>query len=133
MRLSYADIFQNNASYQAHGHLFYSVIRISKVESKKFFQRDRRGQFLWTTHLPKTGLLKHYGRRLVSYDYVRGEQLLAVLNACEKSLLCEYHDRIFKCFESAQRTTYAELCVHLSKKENGAYPHILAQKCIFYP
>ena len=45
---------------------------------------------------------------------VGAEQVLRALNACEKDLLREYHYRLFKCFESAQRTTDAELCVLLS-------------------
>ena len=40
MRLSYADIFQHNNSYQADPYLFCSIITILKVESEKFCQRD---------------------------------------------------------------------------------------------
>ena len=36
IRLSYADIFQHNTSYQAYCYLFRSIIRILKVESKSF-------------------------------------------------------------------------------------------------
>ena len=49
---------------------------------------------------------KHHGWRLISY--VGAEQVLRTLNAYEKDLLCEYHNRIYKCFESAQKTTDAE-------------------------
>ena len=35
--------------------------------------------------------------------------MLGALNAYEKDLLREYHYRLFKCFESAQRSTDAEL------------------------
>ena len=56
--------------------------------------------------------------------------MLGALNAYDKDLLREYHYRFFKYFESAQRTTDAELYVRLSKKRM-AYPKILAQK--FYP
>ena len=49
----------------------------------------------------------------------------------EKDLLREYHYRLFKCFESTQRTTDAELCVLLSKRRM-AYPEILSQKFIFF-
>ena len=62
-------------------------------------------------------------------NYVRSEQVPGALNAYEKDLLREYHYRLF---ESAQRTTDAELCVLLSKRRM-AYPEILAQKFIFYP
>ena len=58
--------------------------------------------------------------------------MLQAFNAYEKDLVGEYHYRLFKCFESAQRTTDAELCVLLSKRRM-AYPEILAQKFIFYP
>ena len=40
MQLSYADILQHNTSYQAHGYLFCSMLRILKVESERFCQRD---------------------------------------------------------------------------------------------
>ena len=40
MRLSYADIFQHNTSYQGHGYLFRSMLRVLKVESEKFCRRD---------------------------------------------------------------------------------------------
>ena len=40
---------------------------------------------------------------------VGAEQVLGALNAYEKDLPCEYHYSLFKCFESAQRTTDAEL------------------------
>ena len=58
--------------------------------------------------------------------------MLGVLNAYEKDLLHEYNYRLFKCFESSQKTTDAELCVLLSKRRM-MYPEILAQKFIFYP
>ena len=58
--------------------------------------------------------------------------MLGALNAYEKDLLREYHYRLFKCFESAQRTTDAELCVLLSKRRM-VYPEVLAQKSKFYP
>ena len=54
--------------------------------------------------------------------------MLGALNAYDKDLLREYHYRLFNFFESAQRTTDAELCVILY-----TYPEILAQKIIFYP
>ena len=57
--------------------------------------------------------------------------MLGALNAYEKDLLCGYHDILIKCFKSAQRTNYAELCVLLSKKRM-AYPEIFAQKFIAY-
>ena len=60
--------------------------------------------------------LKRHSWWLTSYDYVGAEQLLEALNAHEKDLLCEYHYRLFKCFESAQRTTSADLFVRLSKR-----------------
>ena len=44
--------------------------------------------------------------------------MLGALNTDEKDLLCEYYERLFKCLESVERTTDAELCVLLSK-ENG--------------
>ena len=50
----------------------------------------------------------------------------------EKDLVREYHCRLFKSIELAQRTTDAELCVLLIKRRI-AYPEILAQKFIFYP
>ena len=74
---------------------------------------------------------KYHGWRLISYDYVGAEQLQGALNAYDKDLLREYHYRFFKCFESTQRTTDAELCVLLSKRRM-AYPEILSQKFIFY-
>ena len=40
MRLSYPDIFQHNISHQAHGYLFRSMIKIFKLESETFRQRD---------------------------------------------------------------------------------------------
>ena len=40
---------------------------------------------------------------------VGAEQMLGALNAYEKDLPHEYHYRLFKCFESARRTTKAEL------------------------
>ena len=40
MRLSYADIFQHNTSYQAHGYLFCSMLGVFKVESEWFCRRD---------------------------------------------------------------------------------------------
>ena len=58
--------------------------------------------------------------------------MLRALNAYDKDLVREYHYSLFKCFESAQRTTNAELCVLLSKRRM-AYPEVLAQKFIFYP
>ena len=58
--------------------------------------------------------------------------MLGALNAYDKDLLREYHYRFFKYFESAQRTTDAELYVLLSKKRM-TYPEILAQKFTFYP
>ena len=39
---------------------------------------------------------------------VGAEQVLGALNAYEKYLPHEYHYSLFKCFESAQRTTDAE-------------------------
>ena len=59
--------------------------------------------------------------------------MLGAFYAYEKDLLREYHYRLLKCFESAQRTTDAELCVFLSKKENGLSREILDQKFICYP
>ena len=56
--------------------------------------------------------------------------MLRALNAYEKDLLREYHYRLFKCFESAQRTTDAELCVLLSKRKM-AYLEILVHKFIY--
>ena len=47
--------------------------------------------------------------------------MLGAFNTYEKDLLREYHYRLLKCFESAQRTTDAELCVLLSKRRI-AYP-----------
>ena len=61
----------------------------------------------------KTWLAVSY---LTFYVYVGAEQVLRALNAYDKDLLREYHYRLFKCFESAQRTTDAELCFLLSKK-----------------
>ena len=58
--------------------------------------------------------------------------MLQAVNAYEKDLVGEYHYRLFKCFESAQRTTDAELCVLLSRRRM-ANTKILAQKFIFYP
>ena len=58
--------------------------------------------------------------------------MLGALNAYEKDVLREYHYRLFKCFESVQRTTDAELCVLLSKRRMS-YPDILTKKLIFYP
>ena len=79
-----------------------------------------------------TRLVKHYSWRLISNDYVETEQVLGVLNAYDKNLLHECHYRLFKCFESAKRTTDGEFCVILSKRRM-TYPEILAQKFIFYP
>ena len=42
--------------------------------------------------------------------------MLGAFYVYEKDLLREYHYRLLKCFESAQRTTDAELCVLLSKR-----------------
>ena len=39
-----------------------------------------------------------------------------MLNADDKDLLCKYYDRVFKCLESVQGTTDAELCVILCKE-----------------
>ena len=47
--------------------------------------------------------------------------MLGAFSAYEKDLLRKYHYRYLKCFESAQRTTDAELCVLLSKRRI-AYP-----------
>ena len=60
---------------------------------------------------------------------LRVEQVLGVLNTDEKDLLCEYHDRLFKCLESVQRTTDAELCVLLIK-ENGISRDFSSDICI---
>ena len=62
---------------------------------------------------------KTHGWRLISYDCVGAEQLQGALNAYERDLLREYHYRLFKCFESDQRTTDAELCVLLSKRRTA--------------
>ena len=59
--------------------------------------------------------------------------MLRALNAYEKDLLRENHYRIFNSFESAQRTTDAELCVLLMSKRRMVYSEILVQKFIFYP
>ena len=48
-----------------------------------------------------SGLVKHHGWRLISYDYVGAEQVLGAFNTYEKDLLREYHYRLLKCFESA--------------------------------
>ena len=58
--------------------------------------------------------------------------MLQALNAYEKDLVRECHYRLFKCFESAERTIDAELCDLLNKRKT-VYPEILAQKFIFYP
>ena len=42
MRLSYADIFQHNISYQGYDYLFHSMIRILKVESENFAKEMER-------------------------------------------------------------------------------------------
>ena len=42
--------------------------------------------------------------------------MLGALNAYVKDLLREYHYRLFKCFESTQRTTDVELYVLLSER-----------------
>ena len=42
MRLSYADIFQHNTSYQARSYLFRNMIRILKVESETICQGDEK-------------------------------------------------------------------------------------------
>ena len=42
--------------------------------------------------------------------------MLEAFSAYEKDLLRKYHYRRLKSFESAQRTTDAELCVLLSKR-----------------
>ena len=47
--------------------------------------------------------------------------MLGVFYAYEKDLLREYHYRLLKCVESAQKATYAELCALLSKRRM-AYP-----------
>ena len=82
-----------------------------------------RGQFhrrtlLLANRAGRTWLAVNY---LISYVYVRAEQVLGALNAYDKDLLCEYHYRLFKCFESDQRTTDAELCVPLSKRLQGEW------------
>ena len=51
--------------------------------------------------------MKHPGWWLIFYDYVGAEQVPGALHAYEKDLLREYDNRLFKCFESAQRTTDA--------------------------
>ena len=66
-------------------------------------------------------MVKYHGWRLISYGNVGGEKKLGACNAYEKDLLREYHYRLLKYFESAQRTTDAELCVLLSKRRI-AYP-----------
>ena len=58
---------------------------------------------------------------VISYVYIGAEQLLGVLNACDTDLLCEHHYRLFKCLESARRTTDAELCALLSKRLKGEW------------
>ena len=45
------------------------------------------------------------------------EEVLEALSADDKILLSEYHYRLFKSLESAQRTSDAELCVLLSKED----------------
>ena len=90
-------------------------------------KRRNEDRFTGELFYSRTGLVKHHGWGLISYDYVGAEQV-----KYEKDLLREYHYRLFKCFESTQRTTDAELCVLLSKRRM-AYPEILAQKFIFYP
>ena len=77
-------------------------------------------------------LVKYHGWRLISYDNVGAEQMPRTLNAYQKDLLSEYHNRLFKCFESAQRTNDAELYVFLSKRRME-YPENLTQRFIFYP
>ena len=47
--------------------------------------------------------------------------MLGTFYAYEKDLLREYHYRLLKCVESAQKTTYAELWALLSKRRM-AYP-----------
>ena len=64
----------------------------------------------------QTGLVKQHRWRLISYDHVGAEQVLGALNAYEKGILREYHYRLFKCLESSQRTTHAELGALLSKR-----------------
>ena len=129
MRLSYADIFQHNTSFQEHGHLFRSMIRILTVESETFCWRDgtrivsRENSFAWLFCSQKRAgktswLTVSY---LISYVYVGIEQVPGALNAYDKDLLREYHYGLFKCFESAQRTTDAELCVVLSKRLKGEW------------
>ena len=53
---------------------------------------------------------------LIYYISVEAEQVLGALNAYDKDLPREYHYRLFKWFEPAQRTTDAELCVLMSKR-----------------
>ena len=105
MPLSYADIFQHNTSSQAQGYLFCSMLISLKVESKSFCQGD--GKRIVSRENPFA--LKQGWKNIGWRDYVGAEQVLGALNAYEKDLLCEYHYKLFKCFESAQRTTDAEL------------------------
>ena len=68
---------------------------------------------------------------LISYAYVGAQQMLRELNAYDKDLLLEYHYRLFKYFESSQRTTDAELYILFSKRVKGEWhiqSKILAQK-----
>ena len=79
------------------------------------------------------GLVNYHCWWLISYDYVAAEQVLGALNAYHKDLLCQYRYSLSKYFESAQRTTDAELCVRLNKRRRPkrmAYPEIWAQKSL---
>ena len=72
--------------------------------AKGFAEDMEQGQFYRSTLL----LVKHPGWWLIFYDYVGAEQVPGALHAYEKDLLHEYDNRLFKCFESAQRTTDAD-------------------------
>ena len=85
-------------------------------EGKVLPKRWNEDSFTGELFCSQTGLVKHHGLQLIPYDYVGPEQMLGVLNTCGKDLLLEYHYRLFKCFESSQRTTDAKLSVLLSKR-----------------
>ena len=83
MRISYADIFQHNTSYQANGYLFCIILIVLKVESENFFRRNGTRIASRENHFA----LKQGWKNIDWRDYVEAEQVLGALNAYEKDLI----------------------------------------------
>ena len=125
MRLSYADIFQHNTSYQAHCYLFHSMIRILKMESETFCRRDE-------TRI--VSLENSFARNKAGKTWWLAADFLWLCwsRASARSIECTWQRFTSWISLSTQRTTDAELCVVLSKRWME-YPEILAHKFIFCP